>query len=227
MAAVAQSKGNTNGSGSATSLAATFDNPVGAVGRTLVAFTQTYNPSVETTSVTDGDGNTWTRQAFRQDNTFDTWRLDVWTTTSTTTNALTVTQNTNSGGYLTIAILELDGAYPSFTTNTDTVPVNASPFSGAAAAGAGSIGIHLAASTQAIGGQTVDADTGWSTVIEVDESNAAGGPIDVESRATTGSSQTPAWTISTTTGFNAMIVHLVCEPIAAATTKRLAALGVG
>jgi hypothetical protein len=221
MAAVAQSKGNTNGSGSATSLAATFDNPVGAIGRTLVAFTQTYNPSVETTSITDGDGNLWTRQAFRQDDVFDTWRLDVWTTAATTTNALTVTMNVNSGGYLTLAILELDGAYPSFTTNTATVAVNASPYSGAAAAGAGSSGIHLAGTTQAIAGQTVDADTGWSTVIEVDESNAAGGPIDVESRDTTGSSQTPAWTISPTTGFNAMIVHLVCEPVAAAGRRYL------
>jgi hypothetical protein len=203
---VTQSKGNTDASSSATSLAATFDLSVSA-GAKLIAFFNLYAAGVTVSSVTS-TGATWTKVTSRTIGA--QWTTEVWESTRGHSGggSYQVTGNLSGGAYVSIAILELGNALDVADFNSAEASSNGSSVAGAAITPTVD-GLHLASMGSDAVGPTISPGTGWSEVIEVDEANNAG-TIAVESRtAANGVQQTPTWNINASATCN--ILHIVVE----------------
>jgi hypothetical protein len=207
-ATVTQSKGNTDGGGSATSLSATFDSSV-AAGAKLIAFLNVFNGG--TVSSITSTGATWSKVTSITD-TNPSWTTEVWESTQGHSGggSYQVTANFSSGVYCGMAILELDdaGDVVDFDSQNDVVSGGTVTATSAAIAASAS-GIHLASMGYDASGATISAGSGWTEVIEVDESNSAGTVAVISRTAVSTVSQTPEWNITGVPRY--LVLHIVVE----------------
>lgn len=204
MASVIQAAGNSNGSGSATSLTATFGAPTGA-NRRLTAFINVYN-GTSVSSVTDDRSNTWAFVNSLRSGTDANLIIEEWAAAGAAPGVEDVTVNLSGGSYVGLAIIEVDGGATDASNDAQTTPAGNVTISGAPIT-AGVDGLHLAAMAYEDNTRTFAPGAGWTEVIEVDESNSAAAVIVAARAAVNTVQQTPTWT--TSGGFQVLILHSV------------------